>query len=99
MPVARTTTPWSAISFIRFRPAAAFFAWPRLIARPAPWHDEPNVSAIAPGSPAQTHDAVPMLPGTMTGWPTARYADGTSAWPAGNARVAPFRWTHTRRVR
>lgn len=38
-----------------------------------------------------------MLPGTKTGWPTSRYAAGISGEPAGNARVAPLRWTQTSR--
>ena len=44
----------------------------RDISRPAPWQTLPKVSRMAPSAPARTQDAVPMLPGTKTGWPTAR---------------------------
>ena len=40
-----------------------------------------------------------MSPGTSTGWPTFRYASGSSGWPGGNARVAPLRCTSRRRRR
>ena len=36
-----------------------------------------------------------MSPGISTGWPTARYARGTSGMPGGKARVAPLRWTQS----
>src|ERR1051326_7464876 len=65
-------------------PSISFFACVRAVSRPARWHDEPKLCAIAPGSPTSRYDAVPMLPGISTGCP-------------GNARVAPLRWTISRR--
>ena len=56
----------SSCAFLPLRTAV------RLIRRPAPWQVLPNVSRMAPSRPARTHDAVPMLPGIKTGWPTAR---------------------------
>ncbi len=50
---------------------------------------------MLPSVPTRTHEAVPMLPGTSTGWPMARYSGGRSSQPGPKARVAPLRWTHT----
>ncbi len=63
--------------------------------RPAPWHVVPNERFIAPGRPASTYEAVPMLPGMNTGCPAAAYSDGISGWSGGKARVAPLRCTQT----
>ena len=69
-------------------PRHAFAAAVRESTRPAPWQQEPNVSCMACAVPRMTYEAVPMSPGTSTGWPTARYAGGTSGWPGPKARVA-----------
>ncbi len=46
--------------------------------RSAPWQLEPNERSIEPGAPVAMYEQRPMSPGTSTGWPTARYASGTS---------------------
>ena len=51
---------------------------------------------MLPGAPTSTHEARPMSPGMITGWPILRYIADTSGWSGGNARVAPLRCTHTR---
>jgi hypothetical protein len=38
-----------------------------------------------------------MEAGTSTGWLVAVRSAGWSGWPGGSARVAPLRWTHSRR--
>jgi hypothetical protein len=53
-------------------PVFVFLALVRDIARPAPWHVEPNERAAEVSSPTSTYDAVPMLPGITTGWPMLR---------------------------
>ena len=37
------------------------------------------------------------MPPISTGWPTSRSGSGRSGWPGPKARVAPLRWTKSRR--
>ena len=55
----------------------------RLSRRPAPWHEEPNVSARARFAPAETSQWRPTSPGMMTGWPTSLCATGVRRAPPG----------------
>jgi hypothetical protein len=48
--------PFASISRMMLRPAAAFFAFTRLIARPAPWQVLPKVSCIAFSVPISTYE-------------------------------------------
>lgn len=81
--------------FLSFSPRISRLAWARLMTRPAPWQVLPNVWAMDPGVPSNTYDAVPIEPGIRTGCPISTYFFGSPGEPGPQARVAPFRWTHT----
>ncbi len=53
-------------------PCTSRLACARLIVRPAPWQVEPKLWAIDPSVPTSTQLAVPIEPGTSTGWPMSR---------------------------
>ena len=59
--------------------------------RPAPWQHEPKELAMLFSVPTSTHEAVPIEPGTNTGWPSDRYSGSNPSNPGPNARVAPLR--------
>src|ERR687895_1367124 len=69
-PDAATVIPRSSREFFSSAPVMTFFAFVRLMARPAPWHVEANDRSAACSVPTRTYDDVPMLPGMITGGPT-----------------------------
>src|SRR5207245_7300132 len=65
--VALTSTPAPSRSERTWCPPIRFFAWVRLIARPAPWHVDQNALSRPAALPTSTCEFVPIEPGTITG--------------------------------
>ena len=86
-----TAIPRPSSCFTSSTPLITFLALVRDMARPAPWHVEEKDFSTASVVPTSTYDALPMLPGMITGWPILRYPAGMAGCPGPKARVAPLR--------
>ena len=68
--LALTWTPCCSSLSIKALASTLFLAAVLESCLPAPWQDEEKASLPPFEGPARTHEAVPISPGTRTGWPT-----------------------------